>query len=410
MRALVITSMSPLRNGLETRGATLRFRLFVEAIREIAEKVDVLHFVSPKFIAAHPSELIMSAKESEFLGFPVSAHMVACRPVRRPPTFVNHYLAGVFSIYEQEEFFSYAGMEQISRLTALLDHSPSLVFVHRLRAMIPMLRSGRRHPRIFFDLDDVLHRVRAQFALQPPLRPGKLGYLCHTPAIALAERKAATISRRTFICSEPDRVRLQRLVFPRIEVVPNAIAMPEQIPNVPDEPTILFVGACDYLPNILAAERLARGVFPRVRRSIPEARLVIAGKDSLELPSALRPMDGVHYLGYVPELAPLYASSRVVCCPIATGSGTRLKVIEAAAYGRAIVSTAFAAEGLELQDGQNILFRESDDAIADGCVALLRSDVLCRQLGAAARARVEVNYEKGAVRQRVVDLLYQEIR
>ena len=300
----------------------------------------------------------ISAEESAYLERPITAHLVGCQS-RRPVTFVNHYLSGVSSIYRQDEFYWYSGAQQQVRMVVrLLDREPDIVFVHRLEGMIPVLRSGRRPAHMFFDLDDIVHRVRLQRALQPPMRPGKLGHLCQIPAIAVAERRAAGASLLTFVCSEVDRARLRRLGFPRVAVVPNALPLPPGPPALPTEPTILFLGACHYPPNRRAAERLIRQVFPRVRAVVPEARLLIGGQGSLDLASGCGSPAGVHYLGYVEDLAALYGSTRMVCCPITSGSGTRLKLIEAAGYARAMIATRFAAEGLDFRRGSRDLVRE----------------------------------------------------
>src|SRR5207248_4134569 len=136
---------------------------------------------------------------------------------------------------------------------------------------------------LFFDLDDLVHRIRLQSALQLPFRPGKFGYLCHVPAVMAAERRGAALSQITFVCSEPDRARLRRLGFHRIGVVPNAIPVPTTPPSLPRDPTILLLGSFWYEPNKIAAERLVTRIFPQIRSIVPDAQLLIVGKGSLDL-------------------------------------------------------------------------------------------------------------------------------
>lgn len=404
MRALVITTVEPLRQGAEIWGTYWRFRLFLEAICDVADEVEIVHLVADEYLNINPDVNSISAEQSAFLGLPISAHLIGCQPVGSQ-TLANHYLRGIWSIYEQNEFHWYAGAEQVASVTAFMDEAPDLVFVHRLSAMMPILRAARKPARFFFDLDDIVHRVRIQSAFRRPMRPGKLGHLCQIPAIVTAERRAAAMSHLTFVCSEVDRLRLKRLRFPRVAVVPNAIPIPTEPPGLPAEPTILFLASCDYPPNVTAAERLVRNVFPRVRAEVPEARLLIAGRRTLELASAHKRPPHVEFLGYVEELAPLYASTRLVCCPITSGSGTRVKLIEAAAFARPIVATRFAAEGLNLREGYEILLRDSDETIAAACVRLMKDNGLSHNLGMSARARVQQNFEAAAVRRRIVRLM-----
>ncbi len=409
MRALVITSTEPLGDGPKIGGTYWRFRLFLQAISEIAHQIDLVHFVSNQFLLQNARvAAAISAEESTSLGVPLTAHLIGCRPPR-PPTFRNYYLSGLFSIFDHPEFHWYTGDEQVAKLTSFLDRAPDMVFVHRLNAMVSLLRSGRRPERLFFDIDDIAHRVRMQVALRPPVRPGKLGDLCRVPAIIAAERCGAARSRLAFVCSEADRNRLRRLGFPRIAVVPNALPFPPEPPDLPNAATILFLASWHYPPNVLAGERLTKRIFPRIRVLVPEAQLLIAGQGSVELGERWGPRQGVRYLGYVDDLTALYRESRVVCCPITGGSGTRLKLIEAAGYGRPIVATRFAAEGLDLRDGREILYAEDDAGIAAACAELLRDHGLCRTLGAAARRRVTAMYDTTSIKRAITRLMTEAV-
>src|SRR4030095_7177078 len=93
------------------------------------------------------------------------------------------------------------------------------------------------------------------------------------------------------------------------------------------------------------------------------------------------------------------------CCPIRTGGGTRIKVIEAAAYGKPIVSTHVGAEGLEFEDGREILLRDEPQAFADACIELFRDGSLSSSLGQTARAKAIKLYD----RQHVIQLIQQEL-
>ena len=106
-----------------------------------------------------------------------------------------------------------------------------------------------------------------------------------------------------------------------------------------------------------------------------------------------------------PDLAPLYADSRLVCCPLYNGGGTRVKLVEAAAFARPMVATRMAAEGLEFRDGQEILLRDDDEALADACIRLIRDDVLSAELGANARAQVVALYDRTSIVARIGDLM-----
>jgi glycosyltransferase involved in cell wall biosynthesis len=256
---------------------------------------------------------------------------------------------------------------------------------------------------MFFDLDDIEHDRRVQTALEQRTWLRKIAQLARAPAVLVAERKGAALSRATFICSEHDRIRLARLGVARPTVVENAIPLPSEVAPLPKEPRILFLGFAYYKANADAAERLVREIFPRIRARVPTAELFIAGGGTQNLPSCRDAPAGVRYLGYVDDLSALYASTRLVCCPVTFGTGTRMKLIEAGAYGRPMVATRLGAEGLDFRDGHEIFLAEDDDAIAAACCRMLSDDDLARRLGIAARLMVERKYDERVVHRVILN-------
>jgi glycosyltransferase involved in cell wall biosynthesis len=183
-------------------------------------------------------------------------------------------------------------------------------------------------------------------------------------------------------------------------VIPNAVETGPTIP-VPAAHTALFLGSLLYPPNRNAAIYLMREIWPRVRRQVPEARLTIAGQNPEAVPGHDDPPAGVAFSGFVKDLGPLYAGTRVVCAPIFAGGGTRIKIVEAAAHGRPVVSTTLGAEGLELDDGREILLRDDPDSFAAAVVDLMRDAERARRIGEAARAAVERTYDRDQILGRI---------
>ena len=297
----------------------------------------------------------------------------------------------------QPEIFPFGGVASIGEITRQLNEATSLVLVHRLSAMCAMLRTTKRPAKMFFDLDDVEHRKRLRYITQSPIWPGKLAYVLHVPALLRAERRGAKLSKATFVCSDQDRDDLVRLGLPNVTVAPNAIKAPLSIPPLTIEPTILFLGLMTYLPNLEAAIRLTKKIMPLVWSKVPAARLLIAGNGSDALLTSQGSDWRIEYLGFVPDLDALYARSRIICCPIKNGGGTRIKLIEAAAYGKPIVATAVGAEGLAFADGVDLLIRNDDASSAEACVRLLGDDALCLRLGASANQKMYNLYERSSI-------------
>jgi glycosyltransferase involved in cell wall biosynthesis len=266
--------------------------------------------------------------------------------------------------------------------------------------MCPILLSRRPPPPVFLDLDDVEHaKLRRYTSGWNDLRR-KLSSPLLQRVLLRGEYRSIRLACRTFVSSDFDRDRLmRRWPHSRILTLPNAVSMPIPEP-LPTAPTLLFLGTFNYWPNVDAVEFLIRDVWPRVRSVMPEARLRIAGLHPEKIPRN-RILPGVEFLGFVDDLAALYRESRVVCCPIRMGGGTRIKILEAAAFGRPIVATSIGAEGLDMAEGRELFIRDDAASFATACLDLLRNPVLCAQLGLAARAKVEDQYDRGPMVARI---------
>src|SRR5204863_2454674 len=136
--------------------------------------------------------------------------------------------------------YRFCAPAHVARAAALLDRGPDLVFIHRLTGMLPVIRAGRRPQRMFFDLDDLEHLRRVQTAREQPTWSRTVAHLARVPAVITAERRAAALSRATFICSELDRVRLRRLRLARPTVINNAVTVPSKVDRIPAAPRLLF--------------------------------------------------------------------------------------------------------------------------------------------------------------------------
>jgi len=159
---------------------------------------------------------------------------------------------------------------------------------------------------------------------------------------------------------------------------------------------MLFLGTYTYEPNVVAAQYLICEVWPIVRDAVPGAQLVIAGNRPEQVPSFRRRLAGVQFTGFVKDLAAMYRQTHVVCCPVQSGGGTRIKIIEAAAYGRPVVSTAIGARGLAFRAEREILLADTPALFAQACIRLLSDAGLAAAVGAAARERVRTAYSRCA--------------
>jgi glycosyltransferase involved in cell wall biosynthesis len=108
----------------------------------------------------------------------------------------------------------------------------------------------------------------------------------------------------------------------------------------------------------------------------------------------------------VDDLKALYQRCKIAVVPIFSGSGTRIKIIEAAGYGKAIVTSSIGVEGLEMRDGHELLIRDTAEAFAASCVRLFEQPELCDRLGNAARTTAAARYD----RRNVIQLIQSRIK
>lgn len=174
-------------------------------------------------------------------------------------------------------------------------------------------------------------------------------------------------------------------------------------PGGPRRPyTMLFLGSFRHTPNQVALDWFVRHVLPLITQRLPQARLLVAGSDPPPL-HAFPPTEALDLLGFVEDIAPLMSSSAVFVCPIRSGSGVRVKLLEAFAHGIPVVSTYLGAEGLARQDSEFCLLSDDPVEFAEKVIQLLEDQQLADRLAARARKEVEANWDAAVLTQRLVE-------
>lgn len=226
------------------------------------------------------------------------------------------------------------------------------------------------------------------------------------------ERAACTRADRVLACSTPDAELLRALApAARVSVVPNGVDLSffDATSDVgAEDGSLVFVGGMGWLPNRDGMEHFLAEGFPRIRAQRDTRLTVIGRRDGLAVPPALA--DSVHCTGFVDDLRPLVRRAAVYVVPLRAGSGTRLKILEAMALGKAIVSTRIGAEGIALRDGEHALLADSPEEFAAAVVRLLDDPDLRRRLGRAARRRAEREYGWEAIGERMLEVYAGALR
>jgi polysaccharide biosynthesis protein PslH len=193
----------------------------------------------------------------------------------------------------------------------------------------------------------------------------------------------------------------------RFETVPNAVKIPRHAPRIEDGRNILFVGSLGYEPNADSILWFARTIMPRLRTGFGHCRLTIAGANAPSAVRALARHPDIRVLGFVDDLTEVYRRASLLIAPMQAGGGTRIKVLEAAAFGVATVASPQAAAGLftPRQPWGWICRRPSDFAAA--CADALSDPRERDRRGKLGYRAVTRQYSRDAVVPRLAALLHE---
>jgi len=404
MKILFVTSTYPEDIHTCTSGVFKRMKMFMVALSSLAE-LDILFYVSSDADISHERASRMEQLLEKH--WKCKTRVFLCRKSQKYTVdlFPNFPLRDSIKDWWFVHHFYYlvSKREHVAAFEECLERKQDAVFVHRLNSMYPVLLSRKVVPPVFFDLDDIEHKAFVRNLKQPPLWRSKFLQYLKIPSLVWLELRAIALARKTFVCSENDRDYLVKIFkLPDVCVIPNAVEIPTDSKRTTSV-NFLFIGLHLYPPNAIAADFLIKKVWPIVKHEIPEAKLIIAGKYPEKITCFHEQHEGVEFRGYIDNLDKLYSETRIVCCPIQSGGGTRVKIIEAAAYGKGIVSTSLGAEGLDFVDGNEIMIRDDHTHFAQACIALIRDRSLCDRIGEAARIKTIELYSRAHVIDRIMN-------
>jgi len=208
--------------------------------------------------------------------------------------------------------------------------------------------------------------------------------------------------------SETDAERLRALApAARTSVVPNGVDVEFFQPTFREAPVkgrIVFLGPTYMFPNRDAVRFFLDEMWPAVRKERSDASLTVIGKNAAGDKVAFDAYDGVSCLGYVPDVRPHFSEAECSIVPLRVGGGTRLKILDAWAMGKAIVSTSIGCEGLATVDGDNILIRDDPREFSRAVIDVLNDHELRRRLGGNGRRTAEEVYAWGVIGKKLTGL------
>jgi len=194
-----------------------------------------------------------------------------------------------------------------------------------------------------------------------------------------------------------------------VQVMPNGVDTDYFNPSAPPAAgarlTVTFTGDMSYFPNEDAALFFARKVFPLIRKSVPEARFLIVGRNPSRRVRRLQDIDGVEVTGFVPDVRTYLAQTNVAVAPFSIAAGIQNKILEAMAYCLPVVATSRAVRGLSAEVAEVIETGDSPEELAAKTVRLLREPGFARDRGTEGRRLVAAKYNWDRNLERLLQLI-----
>jgi sugar transferase (PEP-CTERM/EpsH1 system associated) len=211
-----------------------------------------------------------------------------------------------------------------------------------------------------------------------------------------AERRYLRLADQVLTVSDADRDAFSPFVEAgKLTVIPTGVDVEYFQPMLAEEAanSLVFIGSMDWLPNEDAIVYFVDSILPLIKQQCPEVSLEVVGRSpSRKLQALANREKSMRLTGRVEDVRPFVARGSVCIVPLRIGGGTRLKIFEAMAMSKAVVSTSVGAEGLPVLTGENILLADTPHDFAQCVVSLLRDSNARKRLGDSARALVQANY------------------
>lgn len=284
--------------------------------------------------------------------------------------------------------------QQLGRLLAeerfelvVVDGTPLCIY-------LPLL--ARTRALKVFHLYDIESEYLARKASVLPPGPSRLMAAHDAARMRGVERRMASMADMILVTSTRERDALRRAgVACAIEVVPNGVdcAKVLPLPAAAGSREVLYVGSMQYHPNADAVLHFAATAWPLVRARVPDAVLRVVGRAPPPSVQRLDGSQGIVVEGEVPAVEPYYRNAGALVVPLRIGGGTRLKILEALAHARPVISTTLGCEGLDLTPDRHVLVADDPAAQADAVCRVLRQPELADRLGRDGRALVEARYD-----------------
>jgi len=280
-----------------------------------------------------------------------------------------------------------------------------LVWVQR--ATTAALVGNLSHPNTICDFDDVQYDSLRKASATQGWGPAGALWRWDVTRWRRAELALARQFSLSLVANEEDRSLLGGA---KVEALPNVFEAPEHVDYTDGQANrVVFVGRMDFPPNVDAMRFYCSEILPRLIQRVPDVETYIVGRSPSDEIRRLHDGKRVFVTGTVDSVVPYLESARVVICPVRFGSGTRIKLLEALGYKKAVVSTRIGAEGLAIENDADLLLADDPVAFAEATSRLLADADLRQRLGEHGRQTVRNKYAPQVMKQRIKELVQRVV-
>jgi polysaccharide biosynthesis protein PslH len=356
-------------------------------LRELARLHSVTFF---SFYAAHDNDVHADLK-SVF-------NRSICLPLRLPapksPTELLDYGVRLFSS-QPYNITKYYRPEVRRQLVTLLKQESYDIILCDFMVAAGVIPWESHTPKVLFthNVEATIWQRHYQVAANPLWKA--ISWL-EWKRMEAAERRYLQLADRVLTVSETDRDAFAPFVdLEKLTVIPTGVDVDyfQPMPVAEEANSLVFTGSMDWLPNEDAIFYFVETILPLIREQCPDVSLQVVGRSpSRKLQALAQQEKSVRLTGWVEDIRPFVARGSICIVPLRIGGGTRLKIFEAMAMSKAVVSTSIGAEGLPVGNGENILLADSPEDFARSVVSLLRDPSQRQRLGTSARTLVQEKY------------------
>lgn len=288
----------------------------------------------------------------------------------------------------------FVSKEFARRLAQVLDEEQFDVVHVESVFMTPYLPVVREHSqaKVILRAHNVEHMIWRRVA-QSERNPLKRWYLKHLSLTLSAYEREHLNDYDGVVSITANDAQLMREMGCRKPMVSIPFGVsPETEMQVEEEPNSLFhIGSMDWMPNLEGVRWFLDQVWPSVHKRMPQLTLYLAGR---KMPNDLMrlEMEGVRVLGEVPDAMYFIASKQINVVPLLSGSGIRVKIIEAMSAGKVVVTTSIGAAGIGCTDGKDVLIADTPQQFVEQLERCVTNPEFCRQLGANALRLIAQQY------------------